>query len=71
MMRWKDRPSKSLSPGLNILTEVIDIVNYIKTRPLKSRIFAALCEDVGPYLCCFVLHADGCHAIRCSSASTN
>jgi hypothetical protein len=40
--------SKSLSPGLNIVLEVvIEVVNYIKTRPLKSRIFSALCTDMG------------------------
>lgn len=40
--------SKSLSPGLNmILTVVIEVVNFIKTRPLKTRMFSVLCEDMG------------------------
>lgn len=40
--------SKEMSPGLNIvLTTVVTVVNYIKMRPLKSRIFNALCKDMG------------------------
>lgn len=40
--------SKEMSPGLNIvLTTVVTVVNYIKMRPLKSRIFSALCKDMG------------------------
>ena len=37
-----------MSPGLNIvLTMVVTVVNYIKMRPLKSRIFSTLCKDKG------------------------
>ncbi|CAH1956719.1 unnamed protein product [Acanthoscelides obtectus] len=40
--------SKETSPGLNIvLTTVATVVNYIKMRPLKTRIFSALCKDMG------------------------
>ncbi|XP_063902632.1 zinc finger BED domain-containing protein 5-like [Zophobas morio] len=40
--------SKEMSPGLNIvLTTVVTAVNYIKMRPLKSRIFSELCKDMG------------------------
>lgn len=40
--------SKEMSPGLNIvLTTVVTVVNYIKMRPLKTRIFSALCKDMG------------------------
>ncbi|GFV56178.1 SCAN domain-containing protein 3 [Trichonephila clavipes] len=36
--------SKEMSPGLNIvLMTVVTVVNYIKMRPLKSRIFSGLC----------------------------
>ncbi|KAL4126654.1 hypothetical protein QTP88_010863 [Uroleucon formosanum] len=40
--------SKYLSPELNQVLEcVVNVVNYIKTRPLKSRFFKKLCEDMG------------------------
>ncbi|GFU17866.1 zinc finger MYM-type protein 6 [Trichonephila clavipes] len=40
--------SKEISPGLNIvLMIVVAVVNYIKMRPLKSRIFSGLCKDMG------------------------
>ncbi|XP_073328897.1 zinc finger BED domain-containing protein 5-like [Pagrus major] len=40
--------SRQLSPELNeVLTEVVGIVNFIKTRPLKARLLAALCEEMG------------------------
>ncbi|GFW62916.1 SCAN domain-containing protein 3 [Trichonephila clavipes] len=40
--------SKEISPGLNIvLMTVVTVVNYIKMRPLKSRIFSGLCKDMG------------------------
>ncbi|XP_071035447.1 zinc finger BED domain-containing protein 5-like [Parasteatoda tepidariorum] len=40
--------SKEIRPGLNIvLTAVVTISNYIKMRTLRSRIFSALCNDMG------------------------
>jgi hypothetical protein len=37
-----------MSSELNLILErVIDIVNYIKTRPLKARLFKKLCTDMG------------------------
>ncbi|GFX45676.1 SCAN domain-containing protein 3 [Trichonephila clavipes] len=40
--------SKEISLGLNIvLMIVVTVVNYIKMRPLKSRIFSGLCKDMG------------------------
>lgn len=40
--------SRQLSPELNdVLTEVVSVVNFIKTRPLKVRLFSALCEEMG------------------------
>jgi zinc finger BED domain-containing protein 5/7/8/9 len=40
--------SKDMSPGLDfVLKSVVAVVNYIKMRPLKSRVFSAICKDVG------------------------
>ncbi|XP_060878351.1 protein FAM200A-like [Metopolophium dirhodum] len=40
--------SKIISPSLNeVLLSVIEIVNFIKTRPIKSRCFKKMCEDMG------------------------
>ncbi|KMQ87159.1 scan domain-containing protein 3-like protein [Lasius niger] len=40
--------AKELSPGLNIVfTTVVTVINYIKMRPLKSRLFSELCKDMG------------------------
>lgn len=40
--------SKHLSPVLNLVMEcVINVVNFIKTRPLKARFFKKLCDDMG------------------------
>ncbi|XP_067131393.1 zinc finger BED domain-containing protein 5-like [Centruroides vittatus] len=40
--------SKYMSPPLNIVLErVVNIVNYIKIRPLKARFFKKMCEDMG------------------------
>ncbi|XP_072377896.1 protein FAM200A-like [Diabrotica undecimpunctata] len=40
--------SKKMSPVLNIvLTTVVTVVNYIKMRPLKTRIFSAPCKGMG------------------------
>ncbi|GFQ93907.1 zinc finger BED domain-containing protein 5 [Trichonephila clavata] len=47
-MRREALASKEMSPGLSIvLTTVVTVVNYIKMRPLKSRIFSRLCKDMG------------------------
>ncbi|KAL1448445.1 hypothetical protein WDU94_012212 [Cyamophila willieti] len=34
-------------PLQKILNEVVEIVNYIKTRPLQSRLFSLLCKEIG------------------------
>jgi len=40
--------SKIISPSLNeVLLSVIEIVNFIKTRLIKSRCFEKMCEDMG------------------------
>jgi hypothetical protein len=44
----KSLATKELYPELNeVLNVVIISVNYINTRPLKSRHFAQICEEMG------------------------
>ncbi|GFX18431.1 zinc finger MYM-type protein 6 [Trichonephila clavipes] len=48
MIHKEPLASKEISPGLNIvLMTFMTVVNYIKMRPLKSRIFSGLCKDMG------------------------
>lgn len=42
--------SRQFSPKINVVTEVVGIVNFIKTQPLKARLFSALCEEMGALL---------------------
>ena len=40
--------SKEMSSSLNIvLSTAVTAANYVKMRPLESRNFSALCEDMG------------------------
>ena len=40
--------SQHLSGGLNgVLEVVVKTVNFIKARPLKSRLFQRLCDELG------------------------
>lgn len=41
-----------------VLDEAVKIVNFIKTRPLQSRIFAALCEEMGSAHTSLLLHSE-------------
>ena len=51
--------SRQLSPDLNeILNEVVSVVNFIKTRPLKARLFSALCEEMGADHTAVLFHSE-------------
>ena len=30
-----------------VMTDIIGIINFIKTRPLKARVFSAICVEIG------------------------
>ena len=50
--------SKKLSPDLNLLTNAVKIVNAIRSRPLNSRLFQALCESMDLQHDHLLLHAE-------------
>lgn len=51
--------TKRISPSLKVvLDEAVHIINFIKTRPLQSRIFKALCEDMGSHQTTLLLHTE-------------
>jgi hypothetical protein len=48
MIHRESLTTKELCPELNeVLNVVIKSVNYIKIRPLKSRLFVQICEEIG------------------------
>ena len=51
--------SKQLGPELNdVMSDIIATVNYIKTRPVKSQIFSALCEVMGSACTAVLFHSE-------------
>lgn len=51
--------SKKMSPELNeVLSDVINIVNLIRHKALNSRLFEALCEELGSQYTHLLLHAE-------------
>ncbi|XP_030298054.1 zinc finger BED domain-containing protein 5-like [Sparus aurata] len=59
MIQREALASKQLSPELNdVMTDVIATVNYIKTRPVKSRIFSALCNEMGSDHTAVLFHSE-------------
>jgi len=43
---------------LKVLNDVIKIVNYIKSRPLKTRIFETICKEMGSDHIHLLLHIE-------------
>ena len=51
--------SKITQKELNeVLSQVIEMVNFIKTRPMKSRVFELLCKDVDSHYVRLLLHTE-------------
>ena len=51
--------TKMISASLKTaLDEAVQIINFSKTRPLQSRIFKALCEDMGSHHTTLLLHTE-------------
>lgn len=50
---------KTIGPQLkSVLDDVIKMVNYIKMRPLKSRLFSLLCEAMDSQFTKLILHTE-------------
>jgi len=51
--------SKTIPDELNqVLKQVVEIVNFIKTRPLKSRLFEKICVDMDSQHKRLILHTE-------------
>jgi hypothetical protein len=56
---------KELCPELNeVMDTVIRSVNYIKTCPLKNRLFAEMCEEMGPQYQSLLFYSNSCWLSR-------
>ena len=47
-----------------VIHEVVQMVNYIKSRPLKSRLFHQLCDEMGAHFTKLLLHTEVCWLSR-------
>ena len=51
--------TKIISASLKVvLDEAVQIINFIKTQPLQSKVFKALCEDMGTHQMTLLLHTE-------------
>ncbi|XP_062565796.1 zinc finger BED domain-containing protein 5-like [Armigeres subalbatus] len=51
--------AKTLSDDFkNVLNTTVKIVNFVKTKPLQSRLFEKLCEDMGSDFTSLLLHTE-------------
>jgi len=51
--------TRAFQPEVNsVLQDVIQIVNFIKARALNSRIFHAMCDEIGAQFVNLLYHSD-------------
>ncbi len=48
--------AKTIGSELKVVEKVVQMVNYIKNRPIKSRLFAHICEKMGAKFENLILH---------------
>jgi hypothetical protein len=61
MIHRESLAMKELCPELNeVWNVVIKSVHYIKTRPLKSRLFAQICEEMGAQYTSLLFYCNSC-----------
>jgi zinc finger BED domain-containing protein 5/7/8/9 len=59
MIHRESLASKSLPKDLqSIMDQVVQVVNFIKSRPLQSRLFAQLCEAMDSDYKCLLYHTE-------------
>ncbi|KAL4105228.1 hypothetical protein QTP88_020490 [Uroleucon formosanum] len=46
------------APSMSVLDKIVSMVNYIKSRPLQSRLFKKLCESMEAQHVCLLLHCE-------------
>ena len=66
--------TKGMPPELsNVLDNVIKIVNFVKSRPIKARIFSVICKEMGNIHCNLLLHTSvrWLSEVRCSREFLN
>ena len=61
MIHREQLVSKCLPKDMkDVMSQAIQIVNFIKSRPLKSRLFAELCESIKSEYKCLLYHTEVC-----------
>ena len=61
LLHRENLATKEIQENLAIVfKEVVSVVNYIKSRPLNTRLFHALCDKMGAELSGLLFHSTAC-----------
>ena len=65
LLHRENLATKEIQENLAIVfKEVVSVVNYIKSRPLNTRLFRALCDEMGAELSGLLFHSTVCWLSR-------